>query len=533
MRGTPGGQKRVHTDGGGEFINSDFRFFLDSNGTKLTYTTADTPQHNGIAERMNGVLLNMVRSMLAHARSSLKMWGEAMLYAAYVYNSTPHRHIKSQTPFTRLTGKTSDITKLHVFGCDAWYHVPEEKRGKLQARFQCGIFVGISVDQNAYRIMNPETRTIVVSRDVKFDESSFRSVASLSTTVVDEAYSDGVSLQILDSDEPDRIAPITLSYNIPSSNNPFQPIAPTSTVQDNDEEMDSADLDNDISDVDDDVDEWESKYDDGDTSSASTNSTYVDQNSIPKNLRSTDGNDYPLTSGPRESKRVSIPATRYEPSLLSLYCDDCEFALSTVEIIEPQTYKQAITSEHASRWQAAMKEELTSLSNHKAWDLIPLPAGAKPIKARWVFKVKLDGDNNPIRWKARVVAKGFQQVYGVDYMETFAPVAKLKSIKLVLAITAQLDLELMQLDFDTAFLNASLTDDLYMEQPPGFHQGADNIVCKLKKALYGLKQAPYEWNKNLHKFHAHHGLFCHSQRPLRLRETHSGRSPHHPLHLRR
>ena len=147
-----------------------------------------------------------------------------------------------------------------------------------------------------------------------------------------------------------------------------------------------------------------------------------------------------------------------------------------------------------------MKEEMVSLKKHGAWALVPRPAGVSPIKARWVFKVKLDSNSKPIRYKARVVAKGFQQVYGLDYHETFAPVAKIKSMKLVLAIAAQFDLELKQLDFDTAFLNASLTEEVYMEQPDGFQIGGPNLVCKLLKALYGLKQAPYEWNQILHRF---------------------------------
>ena len=145
-----------------------------------------------------------------------------------------------------------------------------------------------------------------------------------------------------------------------------------------------------------------------------------------------------------------------------------------------------------------MKEELTALAEHKTWSLVPLPTGCKAIKGRWVFKLKLDADNKPVRFKARVVAKGFQQVYGIDYTETFAPVAKMKSIKLVLSIAAHFDLELKQLDFDTAFLNASLIEDVYMEQPDGFHVGGPNIVCKLHKALYGLKQAPHDWNHTLH-----------------------------------
>ena len=104
------------------------------------------------------------------------------------------------------------------------------------------------------------------------------------------------------------------------------------------------------------------------------------------------------------------------------------------------------------------------------------------------IKNKLGENNELIRRKARFVAKGFLQVYGRDFFDTHSPVAKMKSIKLVLSLTASRDLELLQMDFDTAFLNAPVEEDIYMEQPEGFHEGQPNMVCKLNKAIYGLSK---------------------------------------------
>ena len=166
---------------------------------------------------------------------------------------------------------------------------------------------------------------------------------------------------------------------------------------------------------------------------------------------------------------------------------------------EPQTYKQAMKSLDAVKWKKAIDDEVDSLTKLGVWKTMAC-SGVKPIKSRWVFKIKLDSMNQPVRYKARLVAKGFQQQYGIDYNETFAPVVKLKSIKMVLAVAAAMDLELKQLDFDTAFLNATLNEDVYMELPDGVTNHPPGTVCKLIKALYGLKQAPHDWNLDIHKY---------------------------------
>jgi hypothetical protein len=167
---------------------------------------------------------------------------------------------------------------------------------------------------------------------------------------------------------------------------------------------------------------------------------------------------------------------------------------------EPRQYKDAIRASDATQWKAAMQEEINSMKRLGVWTIVPCPKGLKPIKGRWVYKNKLGENNELVRRKARFVAKGFLQVYGRDFFDTHSPVAKMKSIKLVLSLTASRDLELLQMDFDTAFLNAPVEEDIYMEQPEGFHEGQTNMVCKLNKAIYGLKQASRNWNKTIHSF---------------------------------
>ena len=132
---------------------------------------------------------------------------------------------------------------------------------------------------------------------------------------------------------------------------------------------------------------------------------------------------------------------------------------------------------------------------------MPLPKARKSVGCKWVFKLKLKADGSVDRHKARLVAKGYSQQQGLDFTETFAPVAKFASIRAALAIAALEDIEIHQMDVETAFLNGNLEEEIYMDQPEGFIKpGTENLVCKLKKSLYGLKQASRAWNSVIDKF---------------------------------
>jgi hypothetical protein len=185
---------------------------------------------------------------------------------------------------------------------------------------------------------------------------------------------------------------------------------------------------------------------------------------------------------------------------------DFEYIFSAVgqaqisPILEPMSYLEAMKSPDAKEWNAAMQDEMNSLKALNVWELVTQPPGTNLLKGRWVYKNKLGDQNQLVRRKARFVVKGFLQVYGRDFLETHAPVAKMKSILMLLSLTASYDYELHQLDFDTAFLNAPVKETIYMEQPEGFRVGGNHIVLRLIKALYGLKQAPHEWNETINSF---------------------------------
>ncbi len=149
--------------------------------------------------------------------------------------------------------------------------------------------------------------------------------------------------------------------------------------------------------------------------------------------------------------------------------------------------EKALKGEDAKKWEIAMQEEYDYLVINNTRSLVPLLKGRKPISCKWVFKIKHGVDGEVECYKARLVARGFTQTFGVDYNETFAPITNFVSIRCILALAAIEDMEIHQMDVKTAFLNGDLEEEIYMEQPEGFTQKGEHLVCKFHKPLYGLK----------------------------------------------
>uniref|UniRef100_A0A2N9I5H9 Integrase catalytic domain-containing protein n=1 Tax=Fagus sylvatica TaxID=28930 RepID=A0A2N9I5H9_FAGSY len=213
----------------------------------------------------------------------------------------------------------------------------------------------------------------------------------------------------------------------------------------------------------------------------------------------------PMPSHPMLTRaKAGIFKTRHPANLALLGSSGLLSAL--LASTEPKGFKSAAKN---PAWLAAMDEEIQALQTNRTWILVPRPANTNIVGSKWVFRTKYLPDGSIERLKARLVAKGYTQVPGLDYTDTFSPVIKATTVRVVLSLAVTNKWPLRQLDVKNAFLNGSLTEHVYMEQPPGYIDPRfPHHVCHLKKALYGLKQAPRAWFQRFSSFLLTLGFSC-------------------------
>jgi transposase InsO family protein len=488
----------LRTDGGGEFLNRDANAFLTSNGISRQTTPPYTPQHNGVAERANRTIMNTVRAMLHRAGLSNYLWPEAVKAAVYTRNRCPSRALPNVTPYEAWNGIKPSVDELRVFGCVAHVHVPAERRqSKLSDRSVRCIHVGYSTTTKAWRLYNPVTGKIIVSRDVTFEEGRF--IDSNSPVARGHLGEGELSMLIPEATVP----PTTSSHGQPNG---------TSTIIEV--------IDSEFGDVvDDQLHEHispvnDNGHEDSDSEQSETDllplamlrhidshhGDMKDDDSPPSSLPAPSSNPSAVVDVRRSARGGGLASSRAldaaRQQQRALTVQVLVAAAQGVQSVDddPVTYAKAMSRDDHGQWQAAMESELDSIHRTGTWTLTDLPKGRQPIGCKWVYKIKRKADGSVDRYKARLVAKGFSQKEGVDYKETFAPVAKFTSIRLLLALAAREDYEIHQMDVKTAFLHGDLDVDIYMRQPEGFVEpGKERLVCHLKKSLYGLKQASRAW----------------------------------------
>ncbi|KAD5802565.1 hypothetical protein E3N88_13925 [Mikania micrantha] len=332
--------KILRTDRGGEYLSDAFQEHLRSCGIISQLSPPGTPQHNGVSERRNRTLLDMVRSMMARSTLPLSFWGFALLSAARILNMAPTKKIE-RTPYEIWHGKAPSLSYLRVWGCEVYVkqHVPN----KLEARSTKCIFVGYPRDSMGYYFYDPTEQRVFIARKGQFMETKF---------LMEETSCRTVELEEDQEPQPDTR------------------LVDTSTQQ-----------------------------------KVVENDQMVDQR----------------TQNVRTSGRISNPPERY-----GFFMDGCY----VVDSDEPTTYRDAMSNPDCDKWLEAMNVEMQSMYDNQVWELVVPPLNSKLVGSKWVFKKKTDMHGNLDTYKARLVAKGFTQTQGVDYDETFSPVAMLKSIRI-------------------------------------------------------------------------------------------------------
>ncbi|CAH9072186.1 unnamed protein product [Cuscuta epithymum] len=413
-----------------------------------------TPQQNDVAERRNRTFIEMVRSMLSYSTLPPSLWMYALRTATYLLNRVPSKAVH-KTPYELWTGRKPSLRHLHIWGCPAEVRVYNPHERKLDLRTVSGFFIGYPEKSKGFKFYCPNHSTrIVETGNARFIENGQVSGSGEPRNVVIQEQKDNAMFPHVG-----RINSI--------SNNNERPEYMVSDAITNDQN-------------------------EGVVGEQDTNEHVVTTSNEHIITQENDNSSEGITL--RRSSREKRSAI---PNDYLLYSIEHECDLSIGE--DPVSFKEAMDSINSYKWIDAMNEELKSMYDNKVWELVMLPDGSKRVGCKWVFKTKRDSNGNIERYKVRLVAKGFTQKHGIDYKETFSPVSKKDSLRVVMALVAHFDLELHQMDVKTTFLNGDLEEEVYMDQPEGFlSTGKENLVCKLQKSIYGLKQASRQWYLKFH-----------------------------------
>lgn len=455
--------KVFRTDNGTEFCQQQIEKVCVANGIHHQRTVVYTPQQNGVAERMNRTIVERARCLLFDAELDKSYWAEAANMAVYLINRSVCSALVNKTPEEIWSGSKVDLSHLQLFGSEVMVHIPKQRRQKWDRKSVKLIFVGFDSDRKGYRCIDPITKKLTVSRDVIFLEKVI--------DPIDESNDEFVSVREIDADSEAEVRDVD-------------------QVQIN-EDMTS----------DDEYSEFDQSVVVIDDSSSS-NDTITNQtgNSSQDSLYEEDETFEDSSSDPEyEPTESDLNNTSMFVRHQQLNQYVCSSRVQpAIESSEPSTVQEAIASHDANNWKLAMKDEIKSLDENNTWSLVDLPPGRKPVKTKWVFKIKKDEAGKLVRHKARLVAKGCSQRYGIDYIETYSPVVRHTSLRFLMALAVKNGLHIDQMDAVTAFMQGDLTEEIYIEQPEGFNDGS-NKVCKLNRAINGLKQSGRVWNIKLVK----------------------------------
>lgn len=470
--------KILRSDNGTEFFLHDF---YTDHGIIHQTSCVETPQQNGKVERKHQHLLQVARALLFHAHLPLIFWIDCVFAAAHIINRIPTVVLKNKSPFELLYQHVPSYDHFRVFGCLCYASTLLNNRNKFSSRADKCVFLGYPLGYKGYKLYNLETKNIVISRNVHFYETVF---PFQHTSDVDSNVASDVLFPSYDMSTFINSSLVHDSSPSPPPHNSNSDYIPTSE-SDNISNTSNSDVSSDL------LPSNTSVLPIRKSSRIKHLPVYLDayQCQLPS---STNHCSQQVTSG----KSMFFKGKQYpisdHISTASLSVSHKCFTTSITSLVEPKTYKQAAVD---PLWQDAMSKEIYALEQNNTWILVDLPSDQHCIGCKWVYKIKFKADGSVERYKARLVAKGYTQEEGLDYFDTFSPVAKITTVRVLLAIASVKNWHIHQLDVNNAFLHGDLDETVYMLPPPGYTD--TNKVCKLTKSLYGLKQASRQWYQKL------------------------------------
>lgn len=435
--------KCIQTDNGSEFVNESTKLMLARAGIKHVTTAPYTPAQNGRVEREMQSISSMARAMLLAAQVDQGLWSEAVRAACYIRNRLPtsNNHL---TPFERFTKRTPFVGHILEWGTQVYLIKTWCHKAKFDERSEEGIIVGFTPRRNTYRVYilrlgrTIETSDIIVTPHKKQPEAAQKEPDKITFDLVGNQDSEEPNTTENEAEHSEEERPILRAPETPRK--PILRSAPQTEIK------------------------------------------------TPMKPKL----NYPAMEFRKIDHPMTIKPLGHLSSAAKFPNPEDERALVMTEAIDetlPSSFEEA---EESEVWMAAVEAELEVHRQNQTWEIVAKPMGQKTISTKWVFSKKRDSTGKVTRHKARLVARGFDQRPGLDFMETFAPVASIKTLRTLLALCVSHQMELTMFDVTTAFLHGNLTETVYIDPPKGIRV-ENNQGLRLNKALYGLKQAPRAW----------------------------------------
>lgn len=430
--------KRIRSDNGGEFVSGEWNAYYSESGIRHERTVPYSPEQNGKAERAVGIVKNGIRTYLLQSGLSRSYWGAAAVNFTRTRNMIPTTDAPHTTPHELFFNEKPDVSRLRAFGCVAFVHIPRQRRSDAWSpRARKTVFLGYADGEGS-------------KAWIFFDPVTKERIVSVHAVFWETTmYASGKDLDNLQQVFPDPPGRATDTPLI----------------------------------------DCDARTQDG----------------VVEVLRKTDTPPAAL----RRSLRIKSLSTPNHATVNSVISGPMREVVNLLTMEEHQprldeilfrAFLAASEKDHReARFLGAKRRELASMYENQVWNLVPLPPGQRAIACRWLCTDKLLADVTTME-KARLIVLGHLQRAGLDYQEIFAPVLKMESVRMLLALIAMFDMHFVQGDVKTAFLYGPLEETVYMKQPPGFEEkGKEDWVCQLRKAVYGLHQAPRAFYTHISK----------------------------------
>lgn len=516
---------KIVSDNGTEFTNTNLQDFLKSRGIIHDKSVAHVPQQNGYVEREMRTHKEAAKAMLSHSKLNKNLWAEAVNCATYTLNRVVSQSNVTATPYELWFGVKPNVKNLRVFGEVAIIKKQKSQvEGSWDEKGESAIFVGYTNRFNTYRFL--KDGKIFVACDAVFlnkmhdekqplepreNESIWISCDPSEYVLMDNDVSYGSSLdESIEQPTDQNFSMAQEGYSEPRTSTPSRQNLESTLNADHSVSV--------------------SEQNQSDNAEQGTIEGHLQvapsERPISHHFNTDVDMSFTLTRG-NKVEHFRLSDLEYRPNAnnwintktgLFVGKNNIEIIkgkvnrhqnqranvtkVRTIELYEdkvPQNYEEAMSSSNRASWKNAMDDEMKSLDYNEVYEVISRnQVNKKIVSSKWVYTVKYKKNGDIDKFKARIVARGFTQVYGEDYGATYCSVVQVMTTRFTLAYAAMNNLKIRQFDVKTAFLNGELNEEIYMEPADGY--GEPDQVWKLKRSIYGLKQSPRMWNEKFTSF---------------------------------